>query len=378
MALWRGCNRGVAWGARAAALVACFAACDSPPPPVPLLAVPEGLEVEVLNPDRPAALRCNPEIRLGRKVPIEVLESLSRGLLEREAKDCRFGFAAYYLPAMRPGTGAWAIAELGPETSVSILGLSAADEERLLQRAAAHDEVFGVWVDDTSYASVVSLYRDGGGLKLTRWYLDGGQSTEPMQIANNGQVFELRDNGAGGGQRHYRLGAEGDLESWDGGGFLNAARKVRVDVDLAKLASEEAERRARRTSAASAGRSRQRAAAAEERWRKFQEWLEHYRALDPARHPVLYLAALQDVSEREAACERFNQALGDAPAKLRAEPAPQIDAAPLLAALDRLRQACADGLEIKVVLESAAVNETWRKLDRSVEQVVSELRPEED
>jgi hypothetical protein len=358
--------------------VACVTACDTDAPPHPARPVPQGLEVEVLNPDRPEALRCNPEIRLGRKVSIDVLESLSRGLLEREAKGCRFGFAAFYLPAMRPGTGAWAIAELGPEVSVSILGLSAADEESLLQRASATGETFGVWVDDTSYASVVSLYRDGGGLKLTRWYLDGGQSTEPMRIARSAQGFELRDSGGGGGGRHYRLGAEGNLESWDGGGFLSAARKVRVDVDLAKLASEEAERRSRRARAASAGQSRQRAAAAEERWRKFEEWLAHYRALDPARHPVLHLAALHDAGEREAACLRLKEALGDAPARLRAEPSPQVDTAPLLAAFDRLSEACAEGLEIRVLLESAAVNETWRRLDRSVEQVVSELRLEEE
>jgi hypothetical protein len=361
-----------------AGLAVCFAGCDSPPPPAPAPSIPEGLEVEFLNPDRPEALRCNPEIRLSRKVPIEVLESLSRGLLEREAEGCRFGIAAYYLPAMRPGTGAWAIAELGPEVSVSILGLSAADEERLLERAGAQGETFGTWIDDTSYASVVSLYRDASGLKLTRWYLDGGQSTEPMRVARSSQGFELHDSGAGVGRRHYRIGSAGDLESWDRGGFLSAARKVLVDVDLGKLASEEAERRSRRARAASAGQSQQRAAAAVERWRKFEQWLAHYRALDPARHPVLHLAALRDAGEREAACARLQETLGMAPAKLRDEPSPLVDAAPLLTALDRLSEACAEGLEIRVLVESAAVNETWRRVDRSVEQVVSELRPQEE
>ena len=32
--------------------------------------------------------------------------------------------------------------------------------------------------------------------------------------------------------RHYRIGNDGDLESWDGIGFLSAARKVRPDIIL--------------------------------------------------------------------------------------------------------------------------------------------------
>jgi hypothetical protein len=341
--------------------------------------VPQGLEVEILNRDRPEALRCNPEIRLDRKVPAEVLETLSRGLLEKEAKDCGFGFAAYYLPAMRPGSGAWAIAELGPEVSVSILGLSAADEDTLLQRAEAQAETFGVWVDDSSYSSVVSLYRDGGGLKLTRWYPDGGRTTEPIRIARRNHGFELHDAGAGRGDRHYRLGTEGELETWDGAAFLSAARKARLDVDLGALEREEVARRARRASVASAGRSRAEAAAAEERWRKFEEWLALYHgSLEQARHPALFLAALDDVDERDAACGQLIEILGALPPGLRAPPSQQIDVDPLLSSLDRLRRACAGEREIGVLVEAAGVGEVWKKFDRSVEQVISELRPEEE
>jgi hypothetical protein len=360
-------------------LAAGLGACDAAAPPSRGVPVPAGLQVEILNPDRPEALRCNPEIRLGRKVSAEVLESLSRRLLEKEAKDCSFGFAAYYLAAMRPGSGAWAIAELGPEISVSILGLSAGDEETLLARAGAQAETFGVWVDDSSYSSVVSLYRDGGGLKLTRWYPDGGRSTEPIRIARRNHGFELHDSGAGSADRHYRLGTEGDLETWDSVGFLSAARKARLDVDLATLEREDVARRARRSSAASTGRTRARAAAAEERWRKFDEWRTLYHgSLDPARHPALFLGALQDEAERDAACARLTEVLSALPPGLRAAPSQRIDVDPLLLTLDRLREACSGDREIGVLLEAAAVAEAWRKVDRSVEQVVSELRPEEE
>ena len=379
MGVRRSTKRSVSRYGPLVALAACVLACDSAAPPTQGAAVPDGLQVEILNRDRPEALRCNPEVRIGRKVTPEVLETLSRGLLEKEAKDCGFGFAAYYLPAMRPGQGAWAIAELGPQVSISILGLSAADEEALLRRAEEQAETFGVWVDDSSYSSVVSLYRDAGGLKLTRWYPDGGRTTEPIRIARRSHGFELHDAGARRGDRHYRLGAEGELETWDGAGFLSAARKSRLDVDLGAIEREEVARRASRARVATAGRSRAKAAAAEERWRKFEEWLTIYHgSLDRARHPSLYLAALQDPDERDAACGRLIETLRVLPPELRAPPSKQIDVDPLLLTLDRLRQACAGEREIGVLIEAAAVDEAWRKLDRSVEQVVSELRPEEE
>lgn len=373
---------GIAALAGAVLAVAGLAACDAGgPAPPPGASIPRDLTVEVLNPDRPETLRCNPEVRLGRKVSDDVLESVARALLEKEALGCGFGFAAFYLPAMRPGSGAWAIAELGPGVSVSILGLSAADEEKLLRRAEALEEIFGVWVDDTSYASVVSLHRDPAGLKLTRFYPDGGMSTEPIRITGGERGFELRD--ATGGRsvtRHYRVGAQGDLESWDGGAFQSASRKVRFEADLARLEGEELSRRTQRARRASDSRGLARAAAAGERWRKFEQWLTLYRgALEPARQPALYLAAMHDADERSAACVRLAQALGGGvPADLRSAPSQRIDTAPLLLALDRLLQACASGGDIQVLHDASAATAAWRTLDRTLEQVVSELRPEEE
>jgi hypothetical protein len=360
-------------------VVACLAACDGETPPVEHTSIPEPVKLEVLNPDRPPSLRCNPEIRLDHKITARALETLSRQLLEHEAENCGFGLATFYLPAMRPGLGAWAIAELGPEVSVSILGLSAEDESALLRRAETLGEAFGVWVDDTSYASVVSLQRDVGGLKLTRFYLDGGSSADPIRIEAAAHGFELRPAGVSRGGRHFRLGSDGDLETWDGIGFLSAARKVRLDVDLAALKSEDDSTRARRARVASAGRSQRRAAAQEERWRKFNDWLTVYEAaLGPARHPVLSLAASKDAGDRAAACTRLVEILDRVPADLGAAPSPSIDTAPLLASLDELRQACAGNREIKILLDAASATSAWRTLEREVEKVVSELRPVEE
>jgi hypothetical protein len=374
--LWQGTKRAVLGCAGAFGLLATLGACDPGTPP-PLLRGPDDVEVEVLNPDRPKPLRCNPEIRLDRKVSAEKLQSVTRRLLEKEDVDCKFGFAAFYLPAMQPGSGAWAIAELGPDVTISILGLSSADEEALLRRAEAHGKTFGLWVDDTSYASVVSLEQGGGGLELVRFYLDGGVNRDPIKVASAPHGYELRPSG---GSRHYRFGADGELESWDGIGFLSAARKVRgLDADLAALKRDDDARRARRSSAASAGRSQRRAAAHEERWRKFSDWLAAYEgALGPARHPVLALGASHDAGDRAAVCAELVRLLESVPPEVRVAPSPAIDIGPLLASLEHLRESCAGSREIKVLLDAAAASAAWRTVDRSVEQVVSELRPVEE
>jgi hypothetical protein len=381
MVWWRTAKRALVGCAGSVGLLAGILACEVPPtPPAASSSPSDNVEMEVMNPNRPAALRCSPEIRLDRKVSAETLETLSRRLLESEAADCGFGLATYYLPAMRPGMGAWAIAELGPVVSVSILGLSAADEADLLRRAEAQSATpFGVWVDDTSYASVVSLHSDSAGLKLTRFYLDGGTNAEPIRITSAAHGFELRPLAGARSGRHYRIGGDGDLETWDGAGFLSASRKVRVDVDLAALKSEDDGKRAQRARAASAGRSQRRAAALEERWRKFGEWLALYEeSLGPARHPVLSLATAQDADDRVAACSKLVTILDRLPSELETAPSPNIDTAPLLASLGDLREACAGGREIKVLVDAAAVTSAWRALERDVEKVVSELRPAEE
>jgi hypothetical protein len=368
--------------ARRVALVAAalgtLSACDQPSaPPRAGPGVPPDVRVEVLNPDRPPALRCNPEIRLSSKITAGALEAVARNLLQGEAEGCDFGVAAFYLPAMRPESGAWAIAELGPEVAVSILGLSAEDEQILERRAAAKGEVLGVWIDDTSYASVLSLYRDGGGLKLARWYPDGGQAVEPIRVSRQGGAYELRDAGAAGRGRHYRVVVDGDLESWDGKAFLSAARKVRLDVDLGTLVGEEASRQARRARVASAGRNLARAAAAEERWRKFSQWLTLYDGLDALRPEVNALGDLTDPEERSAACTRFVRSFRAVPPGVADVPA-RIDVAPLLAGLERLQEACAQDREIQILLESSAAIGVWQQIDREVAKVVADLRPKED
>jgi hypothetical protein len=263
--------------------------------------------------------------------------------------------------------------------SVSVLGLSAEDEAALLRRADAQSDGLGVWVDDTSYASVVSLQRDSGGVKLTRFYMDGATSTEPIRISTADHGYELRPGAGGRGGRHYRIGNDGELESWDGIGFLSAARKVRFDADLAAVKSDDDAQRAQRARAASAGRSQRRAVAQEERWRKFSEWLAVYEAsLGPARHQLKSLGASKDAGERTAACSNLVTILDRVPRDLESPPSPKIDTAPLLGSLGNLREACSGNREIKVLVDAAAVNAAWRTLERDVEQVVSELRPVEE
>ena len=378
MVCWQRSKRAIRRGVTAAGLAACLAGCGTGPPPSPSAGLPEEVAVEIMNPDRPPALRCNPDIRLDRKVSTRTLEALSKRLLEAEAADCGFGLATYYLPVMRPGSGAWAIAELGPDISVSMLGLSAEDEAKLIDRATKRGSMVGLWVDDTSYASVISLGRDNIGVELTRFYLDGGSSTEPIRIAKGESGLELRP-AAGGSGRHYRLGAEGDLETWDGIGFLSAARKIHLDVDLAALQRDDEASRAKRLRAASASRSRRREAAQEERWRKFSEWLAVYESsLTPARHPVHALGATKDADERAAACRRLVEIMAAVPPLVREAPSNSIDATPLLMSLGELRESCASNLDIKVLVDAASATAVWRNFDRSVDQVVSELRPVEE
>jgi hypothetical protein len=55
-----------------------------------------------------------------------------------------------------------------------------------------------------------------------------------------------------------------------------------------------------------------------------------------------------------------------------------VDPAPLIKSLGELRDSCANNTQIKLLVDAATAGSLWRNFDRSVEQVVSELRPVEE
>jgi hypothetical protein len=129
---------------------------------------------------------------------------------------------------------------------------------------------------------------------------------------------------------------------------------------------------------ATAGRNLARAAAAEERWRKFSQWLTLYReGLEPVRHEVLALGELTDREDRTEACTRFARMFRAVPPGVDEVPA-RIDLAPLIAGLRRLEEACSQDREIQILLESAAATGLWQQVDREVTKAVAELRPREE
>lgn len=349
--------------------------CQAPPEEPPAAPLPPDLSFEVINPMRPSALRCAPEVRLGRKVSRDVLETVANEIRRRETAECSFSFVAFYLPHMEPGSGAWAIAEFHPEAVVTVLGLSLGEEEQLLEAARELPGLLGAWVDDTSYASVITLRRAPAALVMDRLYPEGRVESEKVRIAAPGGAVRVSSEDSDILGRYYSVTSRGDLETRDDHGVVNVSPKLRLVADLQRVAAEERARRVERAASRRVTVARDQQAQEEERWGRFRDWLAQYRsALEPVRHQVMRLASLQDARTRRQSCAALTAALEAVPPGVRQSPEPRIDIADLEEILSRMNAACSDGRHIQVMVDASSAIAIWRKLDRDLRELVGQLR----
>lgn len=346
---------------------------EAPPPVRPQ--VPRDLELEVINADRPSTLRCSPDIRLAYKVPTDVLEAASDELREREASGCDRSFITYYLSETQPGEGAWATAEYRPELMVTLLGLTKLEERELVAKARKSRELVGTWIDDTSFASVVTVYLDGDRLIMDRLYRQGGSFEIEIVATRVGNELRWEEKGGDELGHYYVINSAGNLEKRDDHGLLHRARLHRLDRDPAVVGSQVRQAKAdqakivrQKVEKAQQGASRNRMA----RWIK---WLDLYRdTLAPMRHSVLQLGGGSRGLNVDAVCTDLRTSRAQIPTSLRQVPEEPINLSYLEDHLARLIEACDAERRIPIVIEARATSSEWRRIDRDIGLVSRRLR----
>jgi hypothetical protein len=338
--------------------------------------VPPDLGLEVVNAERPEALRCSLDVRIAYKVPGDVLASATEDLAEEEGlDDCERLFVALYLPYMQIGGGAWAVVELVPEPAVSILGLGASEERELVAESRKARDTVATWVDDSSYAAVITVFKEGQRVVAERLFGNGEVRQEEVVFSRyRGRTgFEERDGNALG--RHYVAGEGGNLETHDAFGRVSVARLAKLDRDLDRLIVDAREVAREKVVRAAAREERVRVAAGAQRLERWEGWLTLYQgSLEPLRQPLMRLAESVSGADYAPRCQELVTGLSTVPPEVRMAPSPALDVSRLNEAIARTALACADDRPIQVLIEARSTLAFWRETDRVVDQIAVQYR----
>jgi hypothetical protein len=156
-------------------------------------------------------------VQLERRVAEPELKRIAGEIRDSEAKSAITAIMMFYLPGMRVGHGVWAHVYYSPDPKVTIVGLTTAEEERLIGDVRRDNRsLIGAWLT-ASPAPVgkLTLYRERGRL-FAEWALrDGARFTEEVlesTLPGGGWRYDRRDGGAGD---HMLLTTAGTLELRD-------------------------------------------------------------------------------------------------------------------------------------------------------------------
>jgi hypothetical protein len=196
----------------------------------------------------PYAIIANSGDRAKRSFAVQLERRVTETDLKRIATDIRLtdlgikdasAVVMFYLPGMKLGHGVWAHAffpatdapeqKATQEPKVTIVGLSIAEEERLVLTARQDSRnIVGAWLTAApAPVGKLTLYREKGRL-FSEWGLrDGARFSEEVvetALPEGGWRYDRRDGGAGD---HMRMTPEGDLQLRDRHDVVTGTQTIR-------------------------------------------------------------------------------------------------------------------------------------------------------
>ena len=173
------------------------------------------------------SLKGSISIRLERKVSKSYLRELALKLREVQPRKYNRLFITYYLPGMKPGSGAWATTHFNPSLRVAILGLTI-EEEKVLTKGseASLGEVIGEWLDETPFVgSKHTLMKKNEKIIMVRKYADGSHSEIEMIQKNQSGMSRFEEKSRS--EEYYLIERDGGLGIYDDLGLISTMRAIK-------------------------------------------------------------------------------------------------------------------------------------------------------
>lgn len=99
-----------------------------------LTPIPKDVTYTIIDENTILGVKRSLDLRLNRKVSMEVLKSIAMKLKNLDSNKYERTFIEYYLPGTEIGAGAWATTHFNPKLEVRILSLTVEQEKALKQQ----------------------------------------------------------------------------------------------------------------------------------------------------------------------------------------------------------------------------------------------------
>jgi hypothetical protein len=173
-------------------------------------------------------------VQLERRVTESELKRIAGDIRVASQHASAAAVVMFYLPGMKIGHGVWAhtyfpAAHEPTEPKATIVGLTIAEEERLIQQARRDSRnLIGAWLTAApAPVGKLTLYREKNRL-FAEWGLrDGARFSEEVvetALPEGGWRYDRRDGGAGD---HMRMMGDGELELRDRNDVATSTQAIR-------------------------------------------------------------------------------------------------------------------------------------------------------
>lgn len=187
-------------------------------------------EYEIIKAENYQNIKFTYDIRLSNdKLLANELSDLAIELKDKLDRDYERIFITYYLPEDKVGSGAWAISHFNPDLKVSILGLTPADIENLVEnynQEKPEEKVIGKWIAGSyKNAYFIILFEKNG--KLYKAMRNADESVEDeMLLQDKSGVKRYVKKGENEFGEYYIINENGELEIYDQDGFIEKLKIV--------------------------------------------------------------------------------------------------------------------------------------------------------
>lgn len=187
------------------------------------------INYQIIADDHLADIKRSVDIRLDKKISSNDLRKIANKIYKSSSISYQRTFINYYLPYMNRGNGAWASTNFTPNLKVKILGLTADEEQKMVQAASKDSrDVVGIWLDDRPLAGeIIKIYKKDNKFFLESSFKDGSLSSKEMAASKLGGMTKLEDAGGNSLGEYFILSNDGTLKAAGDNGVFLVYKKIK-------------------------------------------------------------------------------------------------------------------------------------------------------
>ena len=189
----------------------------------------QGVNYTVIEKSNMGSIKSSIDIRLEKKVSKDFLHKLALKLQKAEHRKYDRMFITYYLPGMKPGSGAWATSHFNPSLEVKILGMTIEEEMASKNESnGSSSEKIGEWLDESPYVGAkYTFLRRNSKIIMIRKFKDGsGSEKEMIQKKQSGRL-RFDEKGGNDFGEYYLIERNGNSGVYDNAGLINTMRPIK-------------------------------------------------------------------------------------------------------------------------------------------------------